>query len=245
VFPNASNIQLCGPWYNSVYQGLQTTLERRYQSGLSVLATYTYGHSIDNASGSAGTGASAVPDNRQSERGNSILDLRHRFTFLGDYSLPFAKGAKGLSGMLAKDWGVNAIVVLSNGIPVDITNSAARANTGGVDRPNVVGDPTSGFDQSVYRWFNTAAFAAQPLYTFGNLGRNVVKTPGRRSLDLAIHREFTVREGMRLQFRVEGFNITNTAPFAFPGAGFGSSTFGVISSAGLPRNVQLAVKLLF
>jgi hypothetical protein len=136
-------------------------------------------------------------------------------------------------------------VVLSNGIPVDITNSAARSNTGGSDRPNVVGNPYTGFTQSAYQWFNTAAFAAQPLYTFGNLGRNVVHTPGRRSLDLAIHREFNIREQMRLQFRAEGFNVTNTAPFALPAASFGASNFGVISSAGLPRNVQLALKLLF
>jgi hypothetical protein len=173
------------------------------------------------------------------------LDLRHRFTLLGDYALPFAKNAKGITGILAKDWGVNAIVVLSTGISNDITNSAARSNTGGVDRPNVVGDPTSGFQQSVYQWFNTKAFASQPLYTFGNLGRNVLHAPGRKSLDLAIHRDFTIREGMRLQFRAEGFNVTNTAPFAFPGLAFGSPTFGVISSAGLPRNIQLALKLLF
>jgi hypothetical protein len=245
VFPNASTITICGPWYNSVYQGLQTSLERRFQNGLSVLATYTYAHSIDNASGSAGTGATALPDNRQAERGNSILDLRQRLTFLTDYSLPFAKGAKGFPAILAKDWGINAIVVLSNGIPVDITNSSARTNTGGSDRPNVVGDPYSGFQQSASQWFNKAAFASQPLYTYGNLGRNVVHAPGRRSLDMAIHREFTIKEEMRLQFRCEGFNITNTAPFGLPAAGFGASNFGVISSAGLPRNIQLALKLLF
>lgn len=245
VFPNVAAITINGPWYNSVYQGLQTTMERRYQNGLSLLATYTYAHSIDDAPGSAGTGATALPNNPVAERGNSILDLRHRFTMLGDYALPFAKSVKGFKGMLAKDWGVNAIVVLSTGIPFDITNSAARSNTGGSDRPNVVGDPTSGFQQSVYRWFNTAAFTAQPLYTYGNLGRNVLHAPGRKSLDLAIHREFSIREGMRLQFRAEGFNVTNTAPFAFPGAAFGSPTFGVISSAGLPRNIQMALKLLF
>ncbi len=245
VFPNASTIAICGPWYNSLYQGLQTTLERRFQSGLSVLATYTYAHSIDNASGSAGTGATALPDNRQAERGNSILDLRQRFTFLTDYSLPFAKGAKGFASILAKDSGINGIIVLSNGIPVDITNSSARSNTGGSDRPNAVGSPYTGFQQSASEWFNTAAFALQPLYTYGNLGRNVVHGPGRRSLDLAIHREFTIKEDMRLQFRAEGFNITNTAPFALPATGFGASNFGVISSAGLPRNIQLALKLLF
>jgi len=245
AFPNASNITINGPWYNSVYQGLQSTLERRYHNGLSILTTYTYAHSIDNASGSSGTGALAIPDDRQAERGNSILDLRHRFTFLSDYAIPFGKNGKGIKSMLAKDWGVNAIVVLSTGISNDITNSAARSNTGGVDRPNVIGDPTSGFTQSVYQWFNTKAFTSQPLYTMGNLGRNVLHAPGRKSLDLAIHRDFTVREGMRLQFRAEGFNVTNTAPLAFPGLLYGSSTFGVISSAGLPRNIQLALKLLF
>ncbi len=245
IFPNAGNITICGPWYNSVYQALQTTLERRFQGGLSILATYTYGHSIDNASGSAGTGATALPDNRQSERGNSILDLRRRFTFLGDWAVPFAKSSKGFAGALAKGWGINAVVVLTTGIPFDITNSSARSNTGGSDRPNVIGDPTTGFTQGPAAWFNVAAFAPQPLYTFGNLGRNVLHAPGRRSLDLAIHREFVPKEGMRLQFRFETFNLTNTPPFAAPAAGFGTATFGTISSAGLPRNVQVALKLLF
>lgn len=243
IWPNAANITICGPWYNSVYQGLQTTLERRFQNGLSVLSTYTYAHSIDNASGSAGTGALAIPDFR--EHANSILDLRNRFTFLTDYSMPFAKGKKGVGAFLAQDWGVNAIVVLSTGIAMDITNSAARTNTGGSDRPNVIGNATSGFVQGPNEWFNTAAFALQPLYTFGNLGRNAVHAPGRKSLDLSLHREFPVRERMKLQFRAEAFNITNTPQFAFPTLTYGSSNFGVISSAGLPRNIQMALKLLF
>jgi hypothetical protein len=84
------------------------------------------------------------------------LDLRHRFTLIADYSVPFAKGAKGFGAMLAKDWGINVVTVLTTGLPFDITNAAARSNTGGSDRPNVVCDPTSGFQQSVFRWFNTS-----------------------------------------------------------------------------------------
>jgi len=237
VFPNVSGIAIAAPWYNTNYQGLQATLERRYQHGLSVLATYTWAHSVDNEP--------SIVNNPVTERGNSFLDLRHRFTLLGDWELPFAEGAKGPTGMLAKGWGINGVVVLTTGIPFDITNAAARSNDGGGDRPNLVGDPTSGFQQSIYQWFNTTAFAAQPLYTFGNLARNALHGPGRRSVDLAIHREFIPREGMRLQFRAEAFNITNTPPFGAPGASFGSATFGVISSAGLPRNIQLGLKLLF
>jgi hypothetical protein len=237
VFPNVSAISIAAPWYNTSYQGLQATLEHRYQNGLSLLATYTWAHSLDDEP--------SILNNPKTEYGNSYLDLRQRFTLLGDYAMPFAKGAKGLAALLAKGWGIQGVVVLTTGIPFDITNSAARSNTGGGDRPNVVGDPTSGFQQSIYKWFNTAAFASQPLYTYGNLGRNVLHAPGRRSLDLAIHREFVPKEGLHLQFRGEAFNFTNTPPFGAPSGSFGSATFGVISSAGLGRNIQLALKMLF
>ncbi|MGC4051194.1 MAG: TonB-dependent receptor [Paludibaculum sp.] len=103
IWPNAGNVAICGPWYNSVYQGMQSTLERRFHNGLSVLTTYTYAHSIDNASGSAGTGALAIPDFR--EHANSILDLRHRYTFLGDYSLPFGRNGKRLRRSTGKGLG--------------------------------------------------------------------------------------------------------------------------------------------
>jgi outer membrane receptor protein involved in Fe transport len=237
VFPNVSSIAIAAPWYNTSYQGLQATLEHRYQNGLSLLGTYTWSHSLDDEP--------SILNNPQTEYGNSFLDLRHRFTLLADYTMPFAKGAKGPAAMLAKGWGIQGVVVLTTGIPFDITNASGRSNTGGGDRPNVVGDPNSGFTQSIYEWFNTAAFALQPLYTYGNLGRNVLHAPGRKDLDLAIHREFIPREGLHLQFRAEAFNLTNTPPFAAPGGSFGSATFGVISSAGLGRNIQLALKLLF
>ncbi len=237
VFPNVSSIAIAAPWYNTNYQALQTTLEHRYQSGLTLLATYTWAHSLDDES--------ALRNDPRIEYGNSFLDLRHRFTVMADYSLPFGKGSKGFGAMLARDWGVNVVAVLTTGLPYDITNAAGRSNTGGSDRPNVVCNPTSGFQQSVFQWFNTSCFAAQPLYSYGNLGRDVLHAPGRENLDLAIHREFPFRESMRFQFRGEAFNITNTAAFGAPGASFGSSTFGVINSAGLGRNIQLALKLLF
>ena len=237
IFPNVSSIAIAAPWYNTNYQALQATLEHRYQNGLTLLATYTWAHSLDNEP--------SILNNPQSEYGNSFLDLRNRFTVMADYALPFAKGAKGPAAMLAKNWGINLVAVLTTGLPFDITNAASRSNTGGSDRPNAVCNPNSGFQQSVFEWFNTSCFAAQPLYTYGDLGRNVLHGPGRENLDLAIHREFSLKESMRLQFRAEAFNITNTPAFSAPGAAFGSGTFGVISSAGLGRNIQLALKLLF
>ena len=237
VFPNVSSIAIAAPWYNTNYQALQATLEHRYQNGLTLLGTYTWAHGLDDEP--------SIVNNPQSEYGNSFLDLRQRFTLMADYALPFARDAKGPAAVLARNWGINLVTVLTTGLPFDITNAASLSNTGGSDRPNVVCNPNSGFQQSVYEWFNTSCFVAQQLYTYGDLGRNVLHGPGRADLDLAIHREFIPKEGIRLQFRGEAFNVTNTPAFSAPGASFGSSTFGVINSAGLGRNIQLALKLLF
>ena len=237
VWPDVANISIAAPWYNTSYHALQSTIERRFDRGFTMLATYTWAHGIDNFP--------AIVNNPKTERGNSFLDVRHRYTLTANYDLPFAKETKGVAGFLARGWRINAIAVLSTGIPFSITNGAARANTGAGDRPNLTGDPHSGFEQSVSKWFNTAAFAPQPLFTFGNLGRNTMHVPGRTSLDLSVHREFNLNEQLKLQFRAEAFNITNTPPFGIPGSALGTAAFGVIGDAGLPRNLQMALKLLF
>ena len=149
--------------------------------------------------------------------------------------------------MLAKDWSVSAIVVLATGLPFNITDASAQSQTGGTDRPNIVGDPLANFDQSPSMWFNRAVFRYQPIGTYGNAGRNLLHAPGRANLDFSLHREFAVRDKTRLQFRAEAFNITNTPPFNAPNSTYSptSTNFGVITGAGLPRNIQVALKLLF
>ncbi len=237
-FPNVAAISIAAPWYNSNYHAMQLILERRFQKGFSLVSNYTWAHSIDDQV--------AMVNDRSIERANSFLDLRHRFTLTSNYDLPFGKNGTGLGNALIRGWRLNGIVVLTTGIPFTIGNSAARANTGTGDRPNLIGDPNlSGDQRTVSRWFNTAAFAAQPLYTFGNVGRNTMHAPGRAQLDMSIHREFSPKEGLKLQFRLEAFNVTNTPAFGAPGGSLGSTSFGVISSAGLPRNLQVAMKILF
>jgi hypothetical protein len=237
VWPDVSNISIAAPWYNTSYHALQSSLERRFSGGFTMLATYTWAHAIDDFP--------TMVNDRKVERGNSFLDVRHRFTLSANYDLPFGRGMTGAPGFLLRGWRINAITILSTGIPFTITNGAARANTGTADRPNFVGDPFSGFTRTVQKWFNTAAFAPQPLYTFGNVGRNTMHVPGRKTLDMSVHREFNMTERARLQFRVEAFNLTNTPQFGVPGGALGTATFGVISDAGLPRNLQLALKLIF
>jgi len=238
AFPNVGSIGIVAPWYNSNYHGLQSTVERRFSKGFSLLGTFTWAHSIDDYT-------QQNPYNRAAERGNSYLDQRRRATLLTNYQMPFGRDKKGVGAMLVKDWSVNAIVVLATGLPFNITNSSAASNTGAADRPDAIGDPLANFDQTPSMWFNTAMFARQAANTFGNAGRNLLHAPGRSSLDFSLHREFRVTEKARFQFRAEAFNITNTPPFNAPNAQIGGATAGVISGAGLPRNIQMALKLLF
>ena len=101
-FPNVSNISESGAWGSSNYNGLQTSLERRFQKGFSALVSYTWSHVLDNFAGTiGGTSALRLSNNRSIEYGNSPYDVRQRFTLFLNYELPFAKDARGAAGVLA------------------------------------------------------------------------------------------------------------------------------------------------
>jgi hypothetical protein len=100
----------------------------------------------------------------------------------------------------------------------------------------------------VNNYFNTSAFAIPALYTYGNTDRLLswLRAPGVANLDLSLFKNIPVHEQVRAQFRFEVFNIFNRPQFGTPGTTIGSSTAGVISSqANAPRDVQVAVKLIF
>jgi len=187
-----------------------------------------------------------MSSNRRIDRGNSDIDLRHRWSLMAGYAPAFGAGLHGVAGVLARGWQFNAIAVMQCGGTFTIQNSSARANTGGGDRPNLVGDPYA-ISQSPAQWFNLAAFATQPLYTLGTVGRNTMYGPPMKVLDFSTFKDFRLRERASLQFRAEFFNILNHPNFGMPASSLGASNFGVISSTGnyLPRNIQLALKLLF
>jgi hypothetical protein len=217
------------------------------------MSNYTWAHLIDDnpgtGGGKPGTGPfPQVVDNRHIERGNSDIDLRQRWTLLVNYELPFGKNLNGAAGFIAKGWQVNAIAAVQTGLTLTVQNSTNRANTGGGDRPNVIGDPRSGDGiQTVGRWFNTAAFQAQPLNSIGNVGRNTLYGPPLKSLDFSLFKDFKPTERTTLQFRAETFNLTNHPNFGNPGNQLGTAAFGVISDTAnaLPRNIQFALKLIF
>jgi hypothetical protein len=95
-------------------------------------------------------------------------------------------------------------------------------------------------------WLSAAAFQQPALGTFGNMGVFNVLGPKFFQFDMAMTREFRIREGETLQFRVEAFNVLNNVRFNNPSVTLSNpSTFGNITSAQDPRILQLAMKFIF
>lgn len=255
IFPNVATLNYVCSCGVGDYHALQTSLEHRFSKGITLQTNYTYSHMIDDNPGSGGGKPGTGPpypqlvNNRAIERGNSDLDLRQRWTLVAAYEIPFGKSLTGVAGVLGKGWQVNGVATVQTGLTFTAITASNRSNTGNpIDRANVVGDPTSGATiRTPNQWFNTSAFAINPLYTIGTVGRNTLYGPPLKNLDFSVFKEFKPMERTTLQFRAEMFNILNHPNFGIPGNQVGTAAFGIISdtSNNLSRNVQLALKLLF
>ena len=237
--PNLTTINMLKSAFNSYYNAMQVTFQRRYRAGFSFNSNYTLAHNEWTAS--------APWDISRIERYDADNDLRHRFAVTANYELPFGRSLTGALGQLLADWQVNALAAWQTGLPFNITNAATRTNTGGADRPDLVGDPN--LDTPVYtQWFNAAAFQAQPVNTIGDavVPRNFLRGPSQRRLDVSIFKDVKLTNMMRLQIRIEAYNVLNAVNFANPNGALGNAAFGTISSTlGTPRQMQFAAKLLF
>jgi len=248
------------PFGNSIYHSVIAQLERRFGQGINLLMSYTGGKLIDD-SGFASTlnagGATSRQDvyNQHADRSVSAQDVSSRFVASVNYELPFGHGKPFLSSLpraanaVLGGWQANAIVTLQDGLPVIMTQSVNQTGIGSSSqRPNVNGQDPSLPNRNINQWFNTTVFSVAPPYTFGNAPRTLpnVRQPGLKTADLSLFKTFAIREHTTLMFRAEMFNAFNTTQFGMAASTVGSSTLGVISSTGAdPRDVQLALKLLF
>jgi len=253
--PQYSGLYVYAPLVSANYESLQTQLERRFQSGLSVLAAYTYSHSIDNGPSQADNGVGDPgPQNAfnfAAERGNSNFDLRHRFVVSSVYQLPFGKGKplfnqSRAAGAVLGGWQLMGIFSVQTGLPFTPVLSFDPTNTGiGTARPNrnasgVLTNPGPS------AWFSTAAFATPAAFVYGNSGRNILSGPGFHNIDLGLSRSISFLERYQLEFRAEAFNLFNTPQFGLPNATLGVATSGVISTVVNPqRELQLALRFAF
>ena len=172
------------------------------------------------------------------------------------YELPFGKGKTfGASWNRAIDtvlggWQANGIFTIASGQPIVVTQSSNTSNSfGGKQNPNSTGaNADLGSDRSLAKWFDYTQYSVAAAYTFGNVGRTTnIRADFTRGMDFSLFKTANLyRERLKLQFRAEAFNLTNTPVFAAPNANIQAATVGqVTSQANSPRQVQLSLKLLF
>ena len=242
-------------WGRANYNALQVLFQRKYQAGFAYQLAYTYSKSIDvGSSGWFGVEGFSVQDpyHFNNDRSVSAFDLPHVFSLNFVYEFPFGRGKRFSTGSRPVDyvisnWQVNAISTARSGQPYGILITGDIANTGNAnyERPNLVGDPNLP-TPTRQQWFNRLAFVVPAAYTFGNLGRNVLRTDGLLNVDCSIFRQFPIMEGRRIEFRAEAFNLTNSVVYGTPSNNMTSSTFGqVLSLANSPRKLQLGLKVIF
>jgi len=290
--PTYSQARLVTNAGTSDYDALQLQYQRRLSRGLQVLASYSWSHSLDTASaGSNGGPGNSSPNaltgfNPKINRGPSDFDVRKGFSIALTYDAPAPK-SNGFAKAILRAWSTENVIQARSAPPVDVSAPGFLPNLFIANpRPDVVsGQPwyLYGPQYPGGKAFNPAAFVPAPLAPTGcdpavdfpcspgegNLPRNALRGFGSAQWDFAVHREFAVRESLKLQFRAELFNVLNHPNFGPPvgdlsgmrgpfgqstqmlgkslagSGGLGSGGFDPLYQLGGPRSIQFGLKLAF
>jgi len=236
-FPHFSGLtmgqqNLGSSWYNSV----QFKLEQRFKNGLSYLVSYTISKTMESV-------AFLNSQNLHPSRELTVFDTPQRLVLSGYYEFPIGPKqrwlSKGFVSHLIGGWQANWIGVVQSGTPMSYPDFYIQ------------GDPKLQSGQSLNRWFDTSRsiWQQRPADT---LRTTPLRSPNIRRytapiFDLALNRNFFIREGHGLQLKVSAFNATNSPIFNFPNTDPNSPLFGVvpITQINSPRSVELGLRYVF
>ena len=275
-FPTVSRNRLLRPYpqYNgvaafrvpgakSIYHAVTLRADKRFADGLSVLASYTRGKLMDDASTTVNfLGQAGSPQNaydRAADYSLSSNDVSYRFVSAFVYDLPFGSGQRfgggmgGPLGWIASGWQVNGIVTFQSGYPLLLSQGSNDVNLfSPTQRPNWTGADATLNDQSrgeeILKWFDTSQFSTTPAFQFGNAPRVMpnLRSDGIKNVDFSLFKNNRFHNGKwNVQIRLEAFNLLNRTRFNAPNTQVGNGAFGTISGAGGARQVQIGAKLMF
>ena len=243
-----SNITYVSGDLSTNYNSLQAKLEHRASYGLTALVAYTYSKFLQfNQS-------PAVGGNTGYEYALSPYDTPHNFAFSETYELPVGHNRRFLAnsnrlvdGVLG-GWQLQSIVVVRSGTPYTAVISSDRANTGvGSQRPNV--NPAGGnpnFKRSLTSWFDKSAYVVAPIYTYGQVRADTLRSDLFRQYDASLFKNFAMPHESVLSFRAEFFNLSNTTSFNAPNSTIDATAGGQVTATSvLSRDIQFALKYNF
>jgi hypothetical protein len=249
--------------FSSTYNSLQVKLDRRFSSGLTMTTAFTWQKAMDVQSGD--DGGLAFYSGQGLSRNYARADFDRTLNFIQSYiyKLPFGKGqtylANNFAGKIVGGWQVSGIFSARSGSPLTFTgNNTLNLGSGGTTTLQQVAPITVlGGIGTGSPWFSTDSFVKTPNGVQGNTGRNIFSGPNLWGLNASLSRWIDIREGVKLQLRLEGLNAWNKAQYSNPNtsAGPGNTAFGLITSTlssgtgvnstGGGRAVQLGAKLVF
>jgi hypothetical protein len=246
----------------SNYSALQVQYRRPLSKRIQVLASYTFSHSLDNASDDVVTATPKVVLSGLSDYASSGFDVRHSFSAALSFRVPTIGKASWLSAF-TRDWSLESVMVARSGFPLNGYIIGYSPGGYGLSRPDHVPGQAYWIDDATApggRRLNPKAFAIPSAPRQGTEGRNDISGFALSQVDLSLARQFPIGERVRLQLRGDAFNVINHPNFANPIAlvQFGSAYLSSSSmlnnglgglnplfQQGGPRSIQVSGKLTF
>jgi hypothetical protein len=244
---------VAGTEANSSYNALQVEVNKRFSRGFSVQGAYTFSRALDMASGNSLGGAVPYVFNLHSQWGPADFQSKHIASLSWIWDLPKLQSWNGVLRGIAGGWQANGLVTARSGRPLNMLTGPDIALSGTTNqRPDVIGEHRLPDDRSrgdkILAWFDRNAFAQPRTGAYGNVGRNALLGPGSTATNLGVFKNFALpwREGLRLQFRSEFFNVMNGVNLGSPNTTVNAGVrVGRITSASGSRVIQFALKALF
>jgi len=278
AYPQLGSVTVLATAGYSNYNSLQIQVNRRMTSGLQFLGSFTWQKDLDApCSEIMDCGQPLDPNNLGLDYGPALIDQPYVLTLSSLYHLPFGRGERwGGNWALPLDealggWQVNGIYALQAGLPFDVSVGGC---SNAYQRPDVAG-PLHVHPGNLSGYIDPSGFALPAATVYGSSGsfgctynapgdasRDILLGPGLSNMDLAIFKDFAVPEhGIRVQFRAQFYNLTNTPHFGQPNGSFANwnvnssgqlvaspnPTFGQITNT-LPytnRQIELGLRVIF
>jgi Carboxypeptidase regulatory-like domain len=272
-YPQFDDVHMAEPDNrDSIYHSFQAKFQKRFSAGASILAAYTLSKLIDNTNSEINWLEAASPGwgdanayNLRGERSLDGFDVPQRFVMSAVLDLPVGRGKKfagnvgSVGDKVIGGWGINTIITLQSGFPLNIGGcngllcQAGLPNTGS-PRATIVGprkmNDSSSLNSRLNEWFDTSAFAFTNDYGYGTDSRTEpnLRSDGIKNIDFAAFKntKFGPDDRLGLEFRAEFFNFVNHPQFNPPNTSFGSPDFGKVTAQyNLPRVIQFGLRMSF
>jgi hypothetical protein len=248
-FGRTASTTLFGGWNKARYHSLQMMLNRPFKNGLLLRGSYTLGKTL-NMTDDDGTAVFDynAPDVFHRNWAPAGFDRRHTFTFAYTYQLPLGDGSRTLVNELVRGWQINGTLAAYTGTPFTVTASnSALDQRGNLQTADLVGPVKSGGEVGADNpYYDPTAWANVTERRYGNTGRNQFYGPGYWNYNMSVFRTFAMPGRTRLQFKAEGFSVTNHPQWGQPNGSVTSGNFmRITSTRGGARYVRLGLKLDF